>query len=681
MFRYYSKIHRRWQSRVDNSPSSIDNGRVKNYLRPGIPILLAIILIMERLLFPERALTATGGRALADAFFSLGLLTLTLAVAMGTGSRVLRRFQLGLSPLETMVFGVPLGLGVAAYGVLAVGLLGGLNAPVLTGWFIVLMIFSWGEWQWLVADLSARTIRHHWRKWHIGQKTVFGAVGVIFGLSIFQAFTPPWNYDGLMYHLTAPKLFLQAGRITFQPQVWPANYPLATEMLYTLGLAFGSDTFARLIHLTLAAWLVLATFFAGRRWLGNSGGWLAATILLGIPMLPIWGSLSYADMGWSLWGFLAVLTALRRGETDNRRWLALAGVMAGFAIGSKYLALGLMFPVGMWVLWRARHNGWRQVLADGVLFGGVALAVASPWYLKNWLWTGNPIFPLVWGGADWDTVRLQLLAEHHRIYGTGRSWLDYLLLPVHLYTQYSRFTTFLGNTEIAGLLFPVLIFYPFARKKYLLNSLLAIVGGQFIFWAIGPQHVRFLLPLFPAFSVLTAHVLSDISVRVMRPSLGKIVVAGLTGGTLMATLLYAVIWFADVRPLRVVIGHISKSDFLTERVEPFAAEQFIQQTLPPSARVLQLWDARGYYCDARCVPDIEPSLWTRVAVTEPTVGAAATSLRARGISHVMLNRTDTEFLAPSDARARQFLLNAFLPACGREIFADTDEQIFEIVCQ
>lgn len=648
---------------------------MKNYLRPGIPIFLAIILWIERYFFPERTLTATGWRASADAFFALGLLALVLAVAAGAGIRALRRFRLDLPPLELAVFGVPLGLGIMAYGVLALGLLGWLNAPALASWLIVLMAVSWREWR----HIPQFSFRHRWHRWHIGQKTIFGAAAIIFGLSILQALTPPWNYDGLMYHLQAPKLFLQAGRIAFQPENWPANYPLTTEMLYTLGLAFGSDTFARLLHLSLAAWLALATFFGGRRLLGNGGGWLATAILFGIPMYPIWGSLSNNDMGWSLWGFLALLAAFRANE--NRRRLALAGVMAGLAIGSKYLALGLMFPLGLWVLWRARRGGWRQILANGALFGGVALAVASPWYVKNWLLTGNPVYPLFWGSAGWDAARLQLLAEHHRIYGTGRGWLDYLLLPVHLYTQYSRFTTFLGNTEIAGLLFPLLILYPFARKKPLLNSLLAITAGQFVFWAMGPQHVRFLLPLFPALSVLTAHTLGDIFSRVMRPSPGRIAVAGLAGGTLMATLLYAVIWFADVRPPGVISGSISKTDFLTERVESFAAEQFIQRELPSAARVLQLWDARGYYCDSRCVPDIEPSLWTRIVTAEPTVGAAAESLRVRGISYLMVNRTDTEFLAPSDAQARQFLLDTFLPTCGQEIYSDTHKQIFEVVCR
>ncbi len=674
------------QLTIDNSPSSIDNERVKKYLLTGTPIFLAIILSAERLFFPERTLTATGGRALLDAFFALGLLALVLSVAAGTGYRLLRRFSLPLSPSEMTVFGVPLGLGIVAYGVLALGLFGWLNAAALAGWLVALMAFSWREWTRMAANLSLRAGWQRWRRWHIGYKVVFGATTVIFGLSALQALTPPWNYDGLMYHLQAPRLFLQAGRIAFQPENWPANYPLTTEMLYTLGMAFGSDTFARLMHLTLAAWLVLATFVTGRHFLGKSGGWLAATILLGIPMYPIWGSLSNVDMGWSLWGFLALFAMLRWQKSDNRRWLALAGVLAGLAIGSKYLALGLMFPVGMWILWHARRGGWKTMLVNGVIFGGVALAVASPWYLKNWLWTGNPVYPLLWGGPGWDLSRLAWLEQYQNSFGAGRKWLDYLLLPIRLYTQYGKFSGFLGNTEIPSFLFPLLIFYPVTRKSPALNGMVFIVIGQFIFWTIGPQHTRFLLPLFPTLSILTAYVMLNLSQRFSRPSLGRIAITSLVGGTIAATLIYALIWFVSMQPLAVISGTISKADFLTENVSQFNAVQFIQENLSPSEKTLLIWDSRGYYCDSRCVPDIEQSMWTQMVARTPNVAGVLKQLQAQGISHLAVSWSDIEFLSHHDPtglynRALNFLLDDFVPACARKIYEDDAMYIFEITCQ
>jgi len=51
-------------------------------------------------------------------------------------------------------------------------------------------------------------------------------------------------------------------------------------MLFTLGLAFGSDTFAKLMHLTYAVLMVLSTLALGERCLGPARGWIAAAILL-----------------------------------------------------------------------------------------------------------------------------------------------------------------------------------------------------------------------------------------------------------------------------------------------------------------------------------------------------------------------------------------------------------------
>jgi len=107
--------------------------------------------------------------------------------------------------------------------------------------------------------------------------------GSILALTLLECLTPPWEYDGLMYHLQGPRLFLQAGRIELLPDNWQANGPATTDMLFTLGLSFGSDTFAKLVHLTYAVLLIAATFAFGQRYLKPHGGWLASAILLGIP--------------------------------------------------------------------------------------------------------------------------------------------------------------------------------------------------------------------------------------------------------------------------------------------------------------------------------------------------------------------------------------------------------------
>jgi hypothetical protein len=66
-------------------------------------------------------------------------------------------------------------------------------------------------------------------------------ISLILILAMAQALTPPWNYDGLMYYLQAPRLFLKAERIVLLSDIWQANGPFTIQMLYMLGLAGGSD--------------------------------------------------------------------------------------------------------------------------------------------------------------------------------------------------------------------------------------------------------------------------------------------------------------------------------------------------------------------------------------------------------------------------------------------------------
>ncbi len=74
-----------------------------------------------------------------------------------------------------------------------------------------------------------------------------------------------------MYHLQGPRIFLNSGKILPLADIWGANGPFTIEMLYMFGLRFGSDTFAKLLHMSYAILLVMSTFTFGRRFLGWGG--------------------------------------------------------------------------------------------------------------------------------------------------------------------------------------------------------------------------------------------------------------------------------------------------------------------------------------------------------------------------------------------------------------------------
>ena len=192
----------------------------------GRILLLGTLLFVFgifRYIFPERSMDYTGVRALSDGFFALGLLALILLLGGGVGLKIIRWLRvLPLSYLETIVFVVPIGLGVFSYGILALGLLGLLEAQYLILWFAILFIWSSREW-WELASTGTNKLREAFRtikRINIGKKLLLLSFLLIFILTVFQALTPPWDYDGLMYHLQGPRLFLDSGKILPLPDTW-----------------------------------------------------------------------------------------------------------------------------------------------------------------------------------------------------------------------------------------------------------------------------------------------------------------------------------------------------------------------------------------------------------------------------------------------------------------------------
>lgn len=648
-----------------------------------------ITLWILRCIFPERPDHYTGLRAIFDAFFSFALLTIILLLAYSLGTKIqqwlVRNSDFVTS--ERNIFRVVIGLGVIAYGILLMGLLGVLSSLSILLWLILAAFWSWREWTQLPINLKAklRRLRAAWNQLEFGPKALVIITLGIFILSLLQAMTPPWDYDGLMYHLQAPKLFLNAGKLLLLPDIWQANGPLTTEMLYMIGLVFGSTTFAKLLHLTYAVMLVIGTFSLTSRLINRTAGWLAVAILIGIPIFPIWGTLAIADMAWALHELLSLYAIIIWMERKQSRWLVLAGLMMGLGIGSKYLGLGMFGVLVIWILWESRHSRYRQMLQNVLIFIMTALIIGSLWYVKNLIWSGNPVYPFFFGGREWPSERISLLMEYLRSFGVGHTLQDYILIPWNLYTQHDKFGTFMQSIEFPSFLFPLALIFPFIRKKGRLGAVTLITGARFILWAIGSQQTRFLLPLFPALSLLSSAVMLRIGSALNRPLMTRTIYHGILGGMVVTTLIYQVIFLNSTSPIAVITGFESKDAFLRRAVYDYPSVQFAQRELPSYAHIMMLWDGQGYYCDSRCWPDAEQSRWTGLVQQEQDVMVIANQINLYGVTHILLDLVGMNFFLNQDPYgkhtiAAEFYLNQFRQACTEELYRDEYMILDEITC-
>ena len=395
-----------------------------------------------------------------------------LVACAGYGAAVLRLVDRGKAPSSLRVpAALALGMGTLAYLILGAGLLGFLTRPVLAGLVLVGWVLAGvaaraaGEIQLQLPPLPPAHDRARWLALGIG-----GYLVVLAGLTLLSALRNPdgLDWDSLSYHLAAPKIYLQDGRISFIPYDSHTDFPFTLEMLYTLGLAFGGAGAAKLFHWA-AGWLTVLSLGLWTSRLELSGsrlpawaGPLAAAIFGSMPVVLWEMGTAYVDLGTALFQFLALAVlidsiALREGRPEVRLGgAALAGILSGFALGTKYTALlqfGLLGLGLVWVVVRSRPAVRGAALQAIVLFGAIGIGVASPWYIKNWLWVHNPVYPFFYslfpGSYSWTRQAEIAYASEQRSFGLGRGLSEavnvFWNLGLHGRAYYINLRTLVGD--------------------------------------------------------------------------------------------------------------------------------------------------------------------------------------------------------------------------------------------
>jgi hypothetical protein len=652
---------------------------VKRFIAPLLWVGSCLLLAFLRAWLPERSIHYLGWRAVWDSLFALLLTGAVFLLAHGLGRLIWGVFRpVPISRLERGLFQLGLGLGGVSLGVMALGFAGWFKPVGILIWLALLTLLTWKPCSEAVASLPALLIEaaSAWRRAGTSRRAAAAVVILLAVLFLAQALTPPTDPDGLIDHLRVPKMFLEAGRIYATPDYVFANYPLAIESLFAIGMALGSDVFAKIMHLAFGGMLAAATYAMGRRLISPLGGWLAALTLLSMPIFPVWASLAYIDMGWAFYELLGVYAFLLWVRQQRGGWLALSGAMLGMALSAKYLAFGGLAVIAVGMLWRLKNAGGKKILFGAATFGGMALILVAPWLIKNWLWLGNPVYPFFSGGVGGSLRTWE-----------GFRWWDYLLLPWYLYADRLRFAGVYGSIEMPSLLFPLALLYPLVRGKRLLTWLAGLTLLRYMVWALITHiRLRYMLPVFPMLSVLSASALTYLIGLPWGRRFWRVAAFGVTGGLLATTLIYGLLFTFNTRPFGVIAGLESRDAFLRRQLGDYAALRTVQEELPAESRVAMFFDPRGYYCDQRCLPDYHLRRILEVTHEGNTLPAATAALRALGATHILFDLQGADYklqLAGTDEMkaAVKFFDQEYLPACARELRRDEWVRLYELTCE
>jgi hypothetical protein len=499
---------------------------------------------------------------------------------------------------------------------------------------------------------------------------------VVLLLLLAAALAPPTEWDSLMYHLRIPLWLLEQGRWAVPPDSFHVAlvglWHLATLPLLALGIQNGPAVMQVVaLVLTVAATTEVARY-AGA---GRTGRAIAIAVLLGCPAFALVAITARVDVALVLLlvaGHLALAEAADGSRSGaggssvaaHARLLLLGAVLIGFALAIKpqagAYALALV-PLG----WRAAA-GWRRATIAAVAAG----AVSAPWFLKNQLLVGAPLYPKgapgwfePWLAAIFDTKArpatldasvLDALPESREAFDLLDAFLDpgaltiegegafyalspaLLLLPLAAVAWRSRRA--MGPVLLVGIAYALLVVVPFGRIN-----------------------LRYLMPAVPplaaALAVTAEWMVSRASPAMRRIALVSVAVLAILplSGALRQRLLDP-----HVVLLRHAIGIASREEVWFRHPDGTArgfapAVANVRLRVPPGGKVLMLWEARALPLERETIADVMLSNWSFLAQSP----AVADCLAGTGITHLLVGTGSVEYYVSRGADPRAFRLGEF----------------------
>jgi hypothetical protein len=457
--------------------------------------------------------------------------------------------------------------------------------------------------------------------------------------------------DAIAYHLLGPKVWLREGVVRPVPDSCHTAFPPIGEVMYAALLGLGgrlAPGFSAVLTFTM--FLLIVGSLSIRAGLDQRHAWWVVTLVATMPTVYSGGHSSFVDVLYA--GF--VLAAVRIGwDAQRTRDYAIFGLFCGLAMGTKYTGLIAVVLLALVIAYRTLSD---RRLAYPSAFGslGIALLAASlvsaPFYVRNWIMLGFPIYPpppILSNIFHVKYLSPEAISRFHayilqRGAGLGRGPGAFLLLPFNLTYHTSNFHGAGGIGLVPLALGPLGLI---ACRRHDFAKMLTIVGFLFtVAWFITQQESRFLIHAY-----VIAAILGVIGWRYavsVEPRWASTLCAGVIG----CSLLYG----------SYMILHGRKDD-LHAFLSPSYAVQRRHDTVPfetsfdylnhdLSVRKVLILDPRvpPYYCDKSYLKPF--GSWGEQVVPDvPDVAHVLERLRDLHISHVLdVNSDVSSFRVPAN---------------------------------
>jgi 4-amino-4-deoxy-L-arabinose transferase-like glycosyltransferase len=415
----------------------------------------------------------------------------------GVGSRTLRwtvaqqKVQINLeqpNQAEHLLTCIGLGVVVFELGTLLVAVLNILRPGI---WILLALcalfaLLEFSRLRNLLRDLWQK-IRSAPRNAKLIQATFF----TVLCYAAIAAMAPLTGSDALHYHFTEPLLILHGG---YHPNFFSTDCFLLGQghLLILAGLALGSEKLALGLLFLGGALAALAGACVARHWMPATGAWMVALAFAVTPV--VFWQMSIAgtpDLWMTFYVTMAVLMVARAAGNKSLIYVLLAGVFTGVVAGTKYT--GCIFALAIAIALLAEIRSLKSTA-----FFALASLSSGIWpYLRNTLWTGDPVFPF---------LMPRLHPEHTNAFAMAAFLAETGSATQHSFLYLLRFPLFAAmdpkNIGVWQFLGPVclallpLVFFAI-RKTPLWRTVLIVWFISTVGIGLTSGLLRFTVPVFP----------------------------------------------------------------------------------------------------------------------------------------------------------------------------------------
>lgn len=586
------------------------------------------------------------------------------------GDFLSKKLQIGSSFSEKFVFSTTLGLGALAIATFLSGLAGFLNKT-----FFIMLILA----------LTIVGILRIWPKLGTIKILSFSlteklGIFLIFFIAFFNllgALTPETFYDSMYYQLGIPAKWIFEGKITSNVYKPSSFFPLNVNMLYMVAMLLNNEITAKVLHWLLGLLITFGVYVFCKKYFSKKIGVFAALIFYSVILVMVVSWKSAIELGIGVFEFAAVFALINFFEDKERKWLVLSGVFCGFSLGSKYTSIVFCFlpATAAIFLWGVlKKDLIFDIVKNLSIFATVSFVVSSPWYIRNIICSGNPVFPFFWQSIGFLSLR-----------ETGSLFADPSRPPVSLLNTVGFLWPLTMGTlqqeSFPGVVFlvftPLLFLFKGADKK--IKLLGAYLFFSLLFWAlVGRFYLRYFIPTLPVAGIILSYYILRQSASNFFKNIMLLIVMYIS----LTNLNYASrILKITQDPFSYVSGNMTKKEYLSISRSGYPAPYYqtlswANDNLPKDSKILFIGETRGLYSKldffTNGAGDFSYFIeWLKKSKSPESFYAI---LKENGVTHILLNLPEASrlsgyepfYMEPEDLK----VFDGFWKKYPREIYKD-----------